>query len=75
MYIHLRVTTSAKHEEFKKKSTDHFEVFVREPAERNLANARVLKLVALHLNIPQSHIRIINGHHSPTKLISIRDEE
>ena len=75
MYIHIKVRANSKKEEFRKKNEDHFEISVREKAEHNLANARVLELIALHLNIPQSHIRIINGHHSPTKLLSIRDEE
>ena len=75
MYIHVKVTTEAKREEFNKKNEDHYEVSVREPAERNLANTRVLELLAINLHIPESRIRIVNGHHSPTKLISIRDEE
>jgi uncharacterized protein YggU (UPF0235/DUF167 family) len=75
MYIHVKVRANSKKEEFKKKSEDSFEVSVREKAEQNLANTRVLELIAIHFNIPQSHIRIVNGHHSPTKLLSIRDEE
>jgi uncharacterized protein YggU (UPF0235/DUF167 family) len=75
MYIHVKVTTEAKKEFIKGKSSDHFEVSVREPAERNLANIRVLELVAINFKVPKSHVRIINGHHSPTKLLSIRDEE
>ncbi len=73
MYIHVKVTTEAKKELVKEKSSDHFEVSVREPAERNLANTRVIEVVALHFKIPKSHVRIINGHHSPTKLLSIKD--
>lgn len=75
MYIHVKVTTEAKKELVKEESHDHFEVSVREPAERNLANTRVIEVIALHFKIPKSHIRIINGHHSPTKLLSIKDEK
>ena len=75
MYIHVKVNADSKKEEVKEKSSDHFEISVREPAERNLANTRVVEVMALHLGIPKSHIRIINGHHSPTKLLSIKDEE
>jgi uncharacterized protein YggU (UPF0235/DUF167 family) len=75
MYLHVKVKTDSKKEEFKKKNEDHFEAFVREPAERNLANTRVLELVAINFKVPKSRVRIINGHHSPTKLLSIRDEE
>ncbi len=75
MYIHVKVTTEAKKEFIKGKSSDHFEISVREPAERNLANTRIIELLALHLKIPKSNVRIINGHHSPSKLVSIKDEE
>lgn len=74
MYIHLKITTGAKKEDFKQKDKNHFIVSVREPAERNLANTRILEMVALHFNVPKSYVRIINGHHSPTKLLSIKDE-
>lgn len=73
MYIHAKVTTGVKKEIFKIKNDDHFEISVREKAERNLANTRVIELVALHFKIPESHIRIINGHHSPSKLLSINN--
>lgn len=73
MYIHVKVIADAKKEFIKENSSDHFEISVRKPAERNLANTRVLELVAIHFKVPKSHIRIINGHHSPTKLLSIKD--
>ena len=73
MYIHVKVKADSKKEDFKQKSEDHFEVSVREPAERNLANTRVIEVIALHFKIPTSHIRIVNGHHSPTKLLSLKD--
>jgi len=72
MFIHVKVQADAKKESLKQKSEDHFELSVREPAERNLANTRVIEVIALHLKIPKSHIRIINGHHSPSKLLSIK---
>jgi uncharacterized protein len=73
MYIHVKVTAGAKKESLKQKSEDHFLVSVREPAERNLANTRVMEIVALHFKIPESKVRIINGHHSSTKLLSIKN--
>jgi uncharacterized protein YggU (UPF0235/DUF167 family) len=73
MYIHIKVIANAKKEFIKEKNSDHFEISVREPAERNLANNRVLELVALHFKIPTTNIRIINGHKHPTKLLSIKN--
>lgn len=60
-------------EEFVKKSEDHFEISVREKAERNMANGRVLALLAEHFKIPKNKIRIVNGHRSPSKLLVVED--
>ncbi|OGI75016.1 hypothetical protein A2443_02525 [Candidatus Nomurabacteria bacterium RIFOXYC2_FULL_43_16] len=70
-YIHIKVTAEGKKESWKKKSEDHFEVSVREKAERNMANTRVLELAASHFKIPVKKIRIVNGHKHPSKLIVI----
>lgn len=75
MFIHVKVKADSRKEDFKQKNKDHFEVSVREPAERNLANTRIIEVIALHFKIPKSHIRITNGHHSSTKLLSIKDEK
>ena len=72
-YIHAKGTAGAKKEFLKQKSEDHFEVSVREKAENNMANKRVLELVSLHFKIPISKIRIVNGHRSPSKLLVVED--
>lgn len=71
MYIHVKVTAGARQESFHKINEDHFEISVREKAERNLANARVLALVAEHFKVPINKVRIVNGHRHPSKLIVI----
>lgn len=70
-YIHVKVRAGAGKEAFKKKSEDHFEISVREKAERNMANGRVLELVAMHFKVPVNKVRIVNGHHHPSKLVLI----
>lgn len=70
-YIHIKVTAGAKKESFKQKNKDHFEISVREKAERNMANARVLELVASHFKISKNKVRIVNGHRSPSKLLVV----
>jgi uncharacterized protein (TIGR00251 family) len=72
MYLHLKVKTEAKRDEVNKLSDDHYEISVREPAERNLANKRIIEL--LSELFPNRQVRIINGHHSPSKLVSVEDE-
>ena len=70
MYIKVRVFAGAKKEEFKKISNTHFEAKVREKAERNMANRRVVELTRKHFGTA-GDVRIINGHHSPSKILSV----
>ena len=74
MYIRVKVTASAKKEKFKQINEDHFEVSVKEKALNNLANKRVLELLALHFGLSIGKIRIVNGHRSPTKLLIVDKE-
>lgn len=75
MYIRVSVSAGAKKEVFKKVKSDSFLVAVREPAEQNQANRRVLELVANHFDLLPKQIRIISGHHSPSKIFSIPDKK
>lgn len=73
MYIHVRVHANAKKESWTLKKLVHFEASVREKAENNQANARVLHLAAHHFGVAVDRVRIVNGHHSPSKLLSIQE--
>ena len=75
MYIKVRVTAGAKKEKFEKKSEDHFNVWVKEPAERNLANTRVRELLAGHFIVSIGKVKLVSGHHSPSKILDIRIED
>lgn len=74
MYIKVKVLAGARVDEFIKIKDDTFAVKVKEPAKNNLANKRVLELVASNFGVPVGHVKIVNGHHSPTKLLSIRED-
>lgn len=74
MYIKVTVTAGAKRESLVKKSKDKLVVSVTEPAKQNLANKRVRELVAEHCAVPLSKVRIISGHHSPSKMLSVEIE-
>ncbi len=73
MYIKVRVTAGAKREAVTKVSKSSYKISVREPAERNLANTRVIELVAIELHVLANKVRIINGHQSPSKMLSIQE--
>ena len=70
MYIKIKVTTDAKKEKLVKKSEDHFEISVKEPAERNLANKKIIELLRDYFKVYNS-VKIVSGHHSPSKIISL----
>ena len=74
MYIKVKVKASAKHEEILKKKEDHFEISVKEKAERNMANTRVREIIADEYGVLVKAVRIISGHTSPTKILSIHKE-
>lgn len=75
MYIRVRVVAGAKKESFEQVSEDSFLISVKDPAEQNLANRRVLELMAGHFDVNPKQVRIISGHHSPGKILSVPDEE
>lgn len=71
MFIKVKVKIDSKIEKIVKKSDDHFEISVKESAERNMANKKVLELVRNYLKGYNGSIRIVKGHHSPSKIISL----
>ena len=73
MHIKVKVTSGAKKETIEKIDEDTFYISVKEKAEKNRANTRVLELVADRLSVPLHGISIITGHHSPSKILFVRD--
>ena len=61
----------AKNESLVVESDTCFRVAVREPAERNQANVRTRELLATYFGLPVGRVRIVNGHHSPSKLFAV----
>lgn len=75
MYIRVKVSPSSKREIFKKVNEDHFEISVKEKAERNLANNRIVEIFADYFHVVKGKVRIINGHRSSTKLLIIDNDK
>lgn len=69
MYIHVKARTKQKEEYIKELKEGYFEISVKEKAENNMANRRILEILSKHFDTTK--IRIINGHRSPSKLISV----
>jgi uncharacterized protein YggU (UPF0235/DUF167 family) len=76
MYVKVRVIANQRKELFEALKENSFKVSVKEKAERNLANARVIQIIADHFKVHKEKVKIINGHHSPSKLLVVQlDEE
>lgn len=71
MLLKVRVNTNAKNEAVIPDGDDHFRVSVREKPEGNAANKRVVHLLASHFSVPVKQVRIISGHHRPSKIVSV----
>lgn len=71
MLVKLRVHPSARREEILRKAPDHYEVWIREPAERGLANQAALKMLARVLQRPQKCLRIVKGTRSCSKIVQV----
>ena len=74
LYVKAVVTTGQKKESIVVKKPDHFEISVKEKAERNLANQKVIELIAQYFKVPVKKVRIVNGHHHTHKLLVVEDK-
>jgi uncharacterized protein YggU (UPF0235/DUF167 family) len=70
MFIKIKVKTGSRTEKVEKKADDLYFVSVKEEAERNMANGRVLQL--FRDLYPKKSIKLIKGHHSPAKIVEVK---
>lgn len=71
MLIKVRATTGVKKESVRVISPDTFTISVKENPERNLANQRIITLVARYFKVPVKKVRWIKGRQSPSKTFSV----
>jgi uncharacterized protein YggU (UPF0235/DUF167 family) len=78
MYLKVFVTPGAKKESVEERPLAKSEaeastllICVREPASGNRANDRVRELIALREGVAVAQVRILTGHHSRAKMVSI----
>jgi uncharacterized protein YggU (UPF0235/DUF167 family) len=71
VYIKVKVLAGVKKEIVTKISDDHFEICVREKPERNMANRRIIELIANEFSLLPKQVRMVSGHHSGSKILSV----
>jgi uncharacterized protein YggU (UPF0235/DUF167 family) len=71
MYVRVEAKPGSKRESVMRVDDKTLSIAVREPAERNLANARIRALVAEEFGVPMGKVKMISGHRSPRKIFDI----
>ncbi len=74
MYLRVEVVPDARREEVTEGKNGMLVLRVKEPAEQNRANDRVRELVAERLMLPVQKVRILTGHHSRIKMLTIDND-
>ncbi|MDD5655960.1 MAG: DUF167 family protein [Elusimicrobia bacterium] len=69
--IRLKVHAGSKQTRLEQKAPAAYEVWVRAEAERGLANAAALSLLARQLGVEAKRLRLIKGATSPSKIVQI----
>lgn len=69
MYLKLKVIPDSKQEKVEQVKDDEYRIWVKVPAENNRANTRVLEVI--RELYPNTKIRLVSGHTSPSKIVSV----
>jgi uncharacterized protein YggU (UPF0235/DUF167 family) len=75
MYVKVHVYAGMKKDSLVKLKDNVYEVVTKAPAEQNLANRRVREMVAEEYGVAEQAVRIVNGHHNPSKLLEVIQNE
>lgn len=71
MYIKVHVYPGMKSEKVTKTADDQYQLILKAPAERNLANKRALEIIANIYGVQPQRVKQITGHRSPSKIFEI----
>ncbi len=71
MYVKVHATPGAKKEKVDKKDDITYDIFVKEPAERNLANNRIRELLCIEYGLDKGEVKMVSGHRSRSKIFDI----
>ena len=70
MYIKIKATAGSKKEKVEKKSEDLYHISVKEEAERNMANKRILEI--MRSLYPNQSVKLVKGQRSPAKMVEVK---
>jgi uncharacterized protein YggU (UPF0235/DUF167 family) len=71
MIIDIKVKPGSKEEKIKKIDETHFEVSLKERAEKGKVNVSLIKTLVKYLNVTSSQIKIKSGFASHNKIVEV----
>jgi uncharacterized protein YggU (UPF0235/DUF167 family) len=74
MYVKVRVYAGMRKDSLTKLKEHYFEIITKAPAQGNAANAEVCALIAAEYGVSAKAVRIISGHHHPSKILEVIKE-
>jgi uncharacterized protein len=72
MLIKIKAFPNSKKTEIIQKSSDSFDVYIKEKPKNNEANLAIFCLLAEYFNIKQSQLRLIKGGKEKNKIFEIK---
>lgn len=69
--IKLKVKAGSRRESVLRRAEDSYEIAVRAPGERGLANAAALLALGRALGVEPKRLRIVKGSTSPAKIVQV----
>ncbi|MBI3273900.1 MAG: DUF167 domain-containing protein [Candidatus Colwellbacteria bacterium] len=71
MHLKIKTQPGSKKQKIVKKAEDSFEIYVKEKAERGLANRAVASALATYFKVPVGKVRLVKGAKSKNKIFEI----
>lgn len=71
MKLTIHVKPNARHEKVEAQPDGSLKVHVNAPPQEGRANERVIEILAKHFKIPKSHITVVHGEASRTKVVEV----
>ena len=71
MYVKVKVLAGVRKEKVSRIDATNFEMYVKEPAKQNLANQRVREILANEMKVNPKKLKLVTGHHSPSKIFDV----
>lgn len=72
LHIRVKVTAGAAREHVAEED-GQLHIFVKEPPQDNMANRRVVKIVAERFHVMPSAVRIVAGHRARNKTLEVSE--